>query len=65
MSDLAPIKLDEKKLLGFRNVQDSKSTDAENNTGILPLKTMDRAFNKVSEIPVRTRPSTCRPLLLN
>ena len=52
MSDLAPIKLDEKKLLGFRNVPDSKNTDAEKNTDISPLETMNRIFNKVgSEMP--------------
>ena len=52
MSDLAPIKLDERKLLGFRNVPNSNSPDAENNTDISPLETMDRIFNKVgSEMP--------------
>ena len=52
MSNLAPIKLDEKKLLGFRNVPNSKGTDAEKNTDISPLEMMDRAFNKVGgEMP--------------
>ena len=52
MSDLTPIKLYVKKLLGFSNVPYSKNTNAEKNTDISPLETMDRAFNKVGgEMP--------------